>query len=157
MNQENVAAVSGLPAVVSAREAPSSTLGLELRLHGDVALLRCRGRLVYREESSELTTIVSDLLGLTRRLVVDLAGVERVDSAGLGELVMLHMWADGMGYAVAFASPNARVRDLLELTNLTSMLDVHQTLHAALKAVVERPDGGRQTSPVTRRPSQLSR
>lgn len=136
MNQENVAAVSGLPAVVSARKAPSSTLCLELRLHGDVALLRCRGRLVYREESAELTTIVGDLLALTRRLVVDLAGIERVDSAGLGELVMLHMWADGMGYAVAFASPNARVRNLLELTNLVSLLDVHGSLDEAVRAVV---------------------
>jgi anti-anti-sigma factor len=80
---------------------------------------------------------VGDLLALTRRLVVDLAGIERVDSAGLGELVMLHMWADGMGYAVAFASPNARVRNLLELTNLVSLLDVHGSLDEAVRAVVK--------------------
>jgi anti-anti-sigma regulatory factor len=122
MNRENVAAVSGLPAIVPTTKAPSSALSVELRLHGDVALLCCRGRLVYRQESKELTTIVSDLLGLTRRLVVDLSEVERADSAGLGELVMLHMWADGMGYAIAFAAPTARVRNLLELTNLVSML-----------------------------------
>jgi anti-sigma B factor antagonist len=150
MNRENVAAVSGLPAVVSAQKAPSRTLKLELRLHGDVAILRCRGRLVYREESAELTTIVGDLLGLTRRLVVDLAGVERVDSAGLGELVMLHMWADGMGYAVAFASPNTRVRELLDLTNLTSMLDVYETLEEAAHAVAEEPAPGLQM-PVSHR------
>ena len=89
MNRENVAAVSGLPAIVPTTKAPSSALSVELRLHGDVALLCCRGRLVYRQESKELTTIVSDLLGLTRRLVVDLSEVERADSAGLGELVML--------------------------------------------------------------------
>ena len=150
MNRENVAAVSGLPAVVSAQKAPSRTLKLELRLHGDVAILRCRGRLVYREESAELTTIVGDLLGLTRRLVVDLAGVERVDSAGLGELVMLHMWSDGMGYAVAFASPNARVRELLDLTNLTSMLDVYETLEEAAHAVAEERAPGLQM-PVSHR------
>lgn len=124
--------------MVSATKAPASILGLELRLHGDVAILRCRGRLVYRQGSTELTTIVGDLLGLTRRLVVDLAGVERIDSAGLGELVMLHMWADGMGYAVAFASPTARVRDLFELTNLMSMLDVRPTLEDAFNAVCSR-------------------
>jgi len=135
---------------VSAQKAPSRTLKLELRLHGDVAILRCRGRLVYREESAELTTIVGDLLGLTRRLVVDLAGVERVDSAGLGELVMLHMWADGMGYAVAFASPNTRVRELLDLTNLTSMLDVYETLEEAAHAVAEEPAPGLQM-PVSHR------
>jgi len=135
---------------VSAQKAPSRTLKLELRLHGDVAILRCRGRLVYREESAELTTIVGDLLGLTRRLVVDLAGVERVDSAGLGELVMLHMWADGMGYAVAFASPNTRVRELLDLTNLTSMLDVYETLEEAVHAVAEHPAPGLQM-PVSHR------
>jgi anti-anti-sigma factor len=135
MNRENVAAVSGLPAIVPTTKAPSSALSVELRLHGDVALLCCRGRLVYRQESKELTTIVSDLLGLTRRLVVDLSEVERADSAGLGELVMLHMWADGMGYAIAFAGPTARVRNVLELTNLVSMLEVYGTLDEALKAV----------------------
>jgi anti-sigma B factor antagonist len=135
MNRENVAAVSGLPAVVSVGKAPASSLSVELRLHGDVALLRCRGRLVYRHDPEELTTIVSDLVRMTRRLVVDLTGVERVDSAGLGELVMLHMWADGMGYAVAFASPNSRVKRLLELTNLMSMLDVHATVDDALSSV----------------------
>ena len=118
-------------------------------------MLRCRGRLVYREESAELTTIVGDLLGLTRRLVVDLAGVERVDSAGLGELVMLHMWADGMGYAVAFASPKARVRELLELTNLTSMLDVHETLEEALHAVAKQPAPGLPMPVSHRQPSHF--
>jgi len=45
------------------------------------------------------------------------------------------MWADGMGYAIAFAGPTARVRNVLELTNLVSMLEVYGTLDEALKAV----------------------
>jgi anti-anti-sigma factor len=93
---------------------------------------------VYRQGTAELATIVGDLLGLTQRLVVDLAGIELVDSAGLGELVTLHMWAEGMGYSVAFSSPNVRVRELLELTNLVSLLDVRGTLDEALKAVRSR-------------------
>lgn len=137
MNRENVA-VSGLPVGPPSRKAPSAVLSIELGLYGDVALLRCRGRLVYRQDADELTSIVADLLAMTRRLVVDLEGVESVDSAGLGELVMLHVWAEGLGYDISFAGANARVRHLLELTNLSEVLEVHANLDQAVRAMTAR-------------------
>lgn len=134
MNTENVA-VSGLLASVPSFKAPSAALKLDLRLHGNVAVLHCRGRLVYRQDTTELVSIVADILALTRRLVVDLTHVDRIDSAGLGELVTLHMWAAGMGHSIAFVCPINRVRELLELTNLTSLFDVHDSFDDAVRAL----------------------
>ena len=83
MNTENVA-VSGVLASTPSFKGPSSALKLDLRLLGNVAILHCHGRLVYRQESTELVSIVADMLARTRRLIVDLTHVDRIDSAGLG-------------------------------------------------------------------------
>ena len=45
-----------------------------------------------------LSDIVAEVLPATRRMVVDLAGVDSVDSGGLGDLVLTHMWAEAAGY-----------------------------------------------------------
>ena len=54
---------------------------------------------------------------------------------------MLGGTVDGMGYAIAFAAPTGIVRNLLELTNLVSMLEVYGTLDEALKAVLTDTGG----------------
>ena len=134
MNTENVA-VQHLFAGAPALSAPPSALKLELRLYGDVVLLRCRGRLVYRQNTAELTSIVSDLLCMTRRLLVDLTHVDRIDSAGLCELVTLYMWSVGHGHSIAFLCPNQRVHKVLDLTNLTSLFEIHDNLDDGIRAL----------------------
>ena len=134
MNTENVA-VQDLFAGAPALSAPPSALKLELRLYGDVVLLRCRGRLVYRQNAAELTSIVSDLLSMTRRLIVDLTHVDRIDSAGLGELVTLYMWSVGHGHSIAFLCANRRVHNVLDLTNLTSLFEIHDNLDDGIRAL----------------------
>ena len=68
-------------------------------------------------------------------MVVDLGEVKVVDSAGLGELVLLHMWAEAAGYGLKFASPSKSVRQLIELTNLVSVFDVYPSVADAMAAM----------------------
>ena len=70
-------------------------------------------------------------------MVVDLAGIESIDSAGLGELVLLHMWAEAAGYALKFASPRKSVRQLLELTNLSAVFDAYGSVAEAISAMCQ--------------------
>jgi anti-anti-sigma regulatory factor len=56
-------------------------------------VLRCEGRIIFGPEARTLTEIIAEVMPSARRMVVDLTGVESVDSAGLGKLVLLHMWA----------------------------------------------------------------
>jgi anti-anti-sigma regulatory factor len=55
-----------------------------------------------------------------------------MDSAGLGELVLLHMWAESEGETVKLVGANAHVRELLETTNLSSLFEIHSSLAGAL-------------------------
>jgi anti-anti-sigma regulatory factor len=65
-------------------------------------------------------------------MVIDLAGITAVDSAGLGELVMLHIWSQRSGYLLKFASPTRELMDLFALTNLTTVFDLHASVADAV-------------------------
>jgi anti-sigma B factor antagonist len=107
-------------------------LDLETRAIEDVTVLYCRGRFTYRDEAAAFSQKIAELLPHARRVVVELSELEVIDSAGLGELVVVHMWIRASGCALKLAGANPRIRQLLELTNLLSVFDVHPTLEDAL-------------------------
>ena len=112
-------------------------LSLETRNRGDVIIVHCQGRIVYRDEAAALSRVVSEVLQQARKLVLDLSGVSSMDSAGIGELALLQTWAQGKNVALKCAGPNSLVSTLLELTNLDSVLEVHPTVDAALASFRE--------------------
>ena len=97
--------------------------------------MRCEGRIVFGHEVHSLSSTVANILPSAQRIVIDLSGIELVDSAGLGELVLLHLWAEAAGKALKFAGPLGSVRRLLELTNLLAVFDVYPTLAEAMAAM----------------------
>lgn len=107
-------------------------LDLETRVIDNVVVLYCKGRFTYRDEAAAFSKKISELLPQTRQIVVELGGLEIIDSAGLGELVVVHMWIRASGCVLKLAGANARIQQLLELTNLLSVFDVHPTLDDAL-------------------------
>jgi anti-sigma B factor antagonist len=109
-------------------------LNLETRSIDDVTVLYCRGRFTYRDEAAAFSQKIAELLPNARQLVIELSALEIIDSAGLGELVVVHMWIRASGCELKLAGANARVRQLLELTNLLSVFDVYPTLDEALLA-----------------------
>lgn len=135
MKPENLAGVLG------SRIPPVPVTGdkrLKLKLEaqaGGAVVLHCQGRIIFGPEARALTDIVADVLPTARRMVIDLSGVEIVDSAGLGELVLLHMWASAAGYGLKFAGPRHSVRQLLELTNLVAVFDAYGSVAEAIAAM----------------------
>jgi anti-sigma B factor antagonist len=116
---------------------PKLKLSLETRNHGDVIIVHCQGRIVYRDEAAALSRLVSQALQSTSRLVLDLSGVSSMDSAGIGELALMQSWAQGKGVNFKCAGPNDLVRTLLDLTNLDSVLEIHASVDDALESFVE--------------------
>jgi anti-anti-sigma factor len=109
-------------------------LSLEIRNCGDVVIVHCQGRIVYRDEAVALSRLVGEVLANGGKVVLDLSGVSSLDSAGIGELAFLHTWAQSRNAELKCASLSPVVRDLLGLTNLDSVLDIHPTLDEALAA-----------------------
>jgi anti-sigma B factor antagonist len=109
-------------------------LSLETRNRGDVMIVHCQGRIVYRDEAAALSRFVGEVLQDTGKVVLDLSGVSSMDSAGIGELALLQTWAQERSADLKYAGPNRFVRSLLDLTNLDSVLEIHSTVHDALAA-----------------------
>jgi anti-sigma B factor antagonist len=109
-------------------------LSLETRNLGGVMIVHCQGRIVYRDEAAALSGVVGEFLENGGKVVLDLGGVSSIDSAGIGELAYLHNWAGSRNADLKVASPSPLVRDLLDLTNLDSVLEIHPSVGEALAA-----------------------
>jgi len=109
-------------------------LSLETRNRGDVMIVHCQGRIVYRDEAAALSRLVGEVLQHGGKVILDLSGVSSIDSAGIGELAFLHTWARAQNADLKCAGPSRFVRNLLDLTNLDSVLEIHPSVHEALAA-----------------------
>src|ERR1700684_303775 len=79
-----------LSASATKRKELTLKLSLETRNRGDVMIVHCQGRIVFRDEASLFSHVVGEALHHGGRVVLDLSGVTSIDSAGIGELVFLY-------------------------------------------------------------------
>jgi len=126
-----------MPAAFELEKESKLKLSVETRNHGNVIIVHCQGRIVYRDEAAALSRVVGEILHDGTKLVLDLSGVSAMDSAGIGELALLQTWAQERNAELKCAGAGTVVRTLLDLTNLDSVLEVHSTLDSALESFRE--------------------
>lgn len=101
----------------------------------EVMVLSISGRLILGESVSVLRQAVQDAIRSGhRKLLVNLAGTAYVDSSGLGELVSAFSVVSDIGGELKLVNVNKRVQDLLLVTKLYSVFDIHDDEAAALKS-----------------------
>ena len=105
------------------------------RNHGPVQVLDLSGRLVFGDGDSQLRKAVKNLLSLGhRQILVNLAEISYVDSCGVGELVSAYTSVVRQGGQIKFVSPTPRVRELLAISKLLTVLDVCDSEADALES-----------------------
>jgi len=104
----------------------------------DVGVLHCAGRLCYEGEAKLLAENALESLRLGDDLILDLGAVEMLDSAGIGQLVLISMQAQALGQEVCIACAPDRVRKLLELTNVASLFEFFESVDDALDSCSEQ-------------------
>ena len=107
---------------------------LEQRIVGDVAIVAISGEMTLKKGGDVvLPDNVRSLIQTGhRKVLLDLADVSYVDSAGLGQLVQAHSTAKNGGASLKVFNPTARLRDLLVLTRLTTVLGMYDDEAQAL-------------------------
>jgi len=100
----------------------------------NVPVVSCSGRIVFGEETTELCKSVRSLLPWNPQIILNLCAVEHVDSGGLGAVVGLVRSARTLGGDIKICNPSSRVRDVLQLTRLSSVIDVLATEEEAAAA-----------------------
>ena len=99
-----------------------------------VTVAALKGRL----DTATAPAAESRLLGLLEgggKVVADLAEVHYVSSAGLRVLLKAAKQAKAGGGSFAVASPQAPVREVLEISGFDKILAIHPTRDAALAAM----------------------
>lgn len=100
----------------------SRTFTFTIEQNGDVALVRCAGRLVAGTTERFYTEIRS-VIPQTRTIVLDFADVTHLDSTGIGTLVRLYVSAKSAGAALGLVNTGKSVRQLLGVTHLLTILE----------------------------------
>lgn len=74
------------------------------------------------------------------KLLVDLSGVERITSEGLGVFVTLVARANSKGSRIVFAQPTPFVKAILDTTQLTKFLETEETIEAGVDRLLNPTD-----------------
>lgn len=95
---------------------------IEVRSEEGTVLVKCTGRLVYGQ-TDILKEGVRALLPKSNRVVVDLGGVDFMDSAGLGTVLYLYFLAKTSHCELQLNSLAPRIRQLFGITNILSLFE----------------------------------
>jgi len=97
-----------------------------IREVGDVTVIDMDGRITLGEGSALLRDLIRQNLAKGRRKVVlNLAAIDYIDSSGLGELVSGYRLMKSEGGEVKLLNLNEKVTDLLQITRLYTVFDTH--------------------------------
>ena len=91
-----------------------------------VTVLDLQGRITLGEGSGLLRDLIrGQLSGGHTKILINLAGVNYIDSSGLGELVSGYRAVKGQGGEMKLLNLNKKVSDLLQITRLYAVFDIH--------------------------------
>ncbi len=103
--------------------AADCILSLEFEYKDELVLVKCHGRLIA-EVSGNFYSRIRKLMPEHKRIVLDLAHLEHMDSMGLGSLVRLMVSAKSNGCSLELVHLGKRVRQLLGVTHLLEVFTI---------------------------------
>jgi anti-sigma B factor antagonist len=102
---------------------------------GDVSVVTLKGRIVLGEGSSALRERVKSLVtDGKRKIVLNMANVTYIDSAGLGCLVAAYIGAKKQGSALHLSDLGNKFHEVLQLTRLLTVFSVYATEAEAISS-----------------------
>jgi anti-sigma B factor antagonist len=120
---------------MSMQTQPAGRMLAATREIGEITIVDIKGRITIGEGNVMLREIMIGLLEKGKKhVLLNMADVAHVDSAGIGELVRSHTSVRKQGGQLKLANVNKKVQELLQKTMLLAVLDVHQDETSAVKS-----------------------
>jgi anti-sigma B factor antagonist len=105
------------------------------RENGGATIVDMSGRITLGEGSALLREMVRDILGKgQKKIILNLADVNYIDSSGIGELVSGYTTVKNQGGELKLLHLTNKVRDLLQITKLYTVFDIHSDEQAAIRS-----------------------
>ena len=103
----------------------------------DVTVVDLSGRITLGEGSTVLRDTVRELLGRgQKKILLNLGDVTYIDSSGIGELVSGFTTVANQGGQLKLLNLTKKVHDLLQITKLYTVFDVHEEEAHAVRSFV---------------------
>jgi len=101
-----------------------------------VTVVAVRGVINFGESASQFSSYLSELLAAEiPAVLVDMSGINHVDSTGLGELVGYLQRFEKEGRRLALFRPHRRILSLLRLTRLDEIFSIFENRQEAIAAL----------------------
>ena len=100
-----------------------------------VTIVDMSGRITLGEGSSTLRETVRDLVSKgQKKIILNLGDVSYIDSSGIGELVSSFTSVSNQGGNLKLLNLQKKVHDLLQITKLYTVFEVHTDEAAAVRS-----------------------
>ena len=108
---------------------------IEERTSGDVVPLDLKGKITLGEGDELLKDKVNSLVNQGhKKIVLNLADVPYIDSAGLGEVVRTYTTVSRQGGALKLLNLTKRITDLLSITKLLTVFETFDSEGEAVRS-----------------------
>jgi len=110
-------------------------LSINTREVSHVTILDIRGRIVLGDEIGQLRMAVRGLVGEgKKKIILNLAEVDYIDSSGVGELVGSFTTVRNAGGELKLLNLTQKVHDVLHVTKLYTVFDIKDDEFQAVKS-----------------------
>jgi len=108
---------------------------IEERNIGDVKVLDLKGKITLGEGDELLKDKVNSLVNQgNRKIILNLAQVPYIDSAGLGEIVRTYTTVSRQGGSLKLLNLTKRITDLLSITKLLTVFETFESENDAVRS-----------------------
>src|SRR5499433_434089 len=108
---------------------------IEQRAVGDVVILDLKGKITLGEGDELLKDKVNSLVNQGhKKIVLNLADVPYIDSAGLGEIVRTFTTVSRQGGSLKLLNLTKRISDLLAITKLLTVFETFENEQDAVQS-----------------------
>jgi|SRR5262245_19101244 len=111
---------------------------IQHRRVASIAVITCTGRLADGPEAEELRQTIDRVLEFGSHVILNVAGVDFVDSCGLGLLVRYTMRVRNANGALKLCGVPPQLATILTVTKLDGVFETHATEEDAIGAFFER-------------------
>jgi anti-sigma B factor antagonist len=108
---------------------------IDARTIGDVHILDCSGKITLGEGTIAVRHTVGDILKIGgRKIVLNLADVNYIDSAGVGELISSYTTVANQGGQLKLLCLTKKVREVLAITKLLTVFQAYDSEPATINS-----------------------
>ncbi len=125
------------------RNAP---IKITQRTLNDIKVFELEGDLALANNARFRTQFTAALDAGARKVIVNLAGVDYMDSSGLGELVSCYTTLQKMNGRLTLLQLNARLQHVLVITKLNTVFETFDTESAAVASFSPLAESGSESA-----------